>query len=134
VTVSAPLDRIPLHVRAGSILPLGPVIEYAGQAVDPTELRIYPGANGDFNLYGDEGDGYGYEHGSHSIIPIHWDDASRTLTIGERQGSYPGMPAGQTFNIVVVKAGHGIGGEVTEAPDRVIHYTSQRAVVTLTER
>jgi alpha-D-xyloside xylohydrolase len=63
-------------VRAGSILPLGPAIEYAGQASDPIELRIYPGANGDFNLYEDEGDSYRYEQGAHSIIPMHWDDAA----------------------------------------------------------
>ncbi len=75
VTVPAPLDRIPLAVRAGSILPLGPVIEYAGQATDPIELRIYPGADGDFTLYEDSGDGYGYERGAHATIPIHWNDA-----------------------------------------------------------
>ncbi len=118
----APLDRIPLDVRAGSILPLGPEIEYAGQSTDPIELRIYTGADGDFNLYEDEGDNYDYQHGAHSIIPIHWDDATRTLTIGARQGSYPGMPAGHSFNVVLVAAGHGVGGEVTAAPDRTIRY------------
>jgi alpha-D-xyloside xylohydrolase len=122
----APLDRIPLDVRAGSILPLGPEIEYAGQSADPIELRIYPGADGDFSLYEDEGDNYDYQHGAHSIIPIHWDDAARTLTIGARQGSYPGMPAGHTFNVVLVAAGHGVGGEVTAAPDRTIRYGGKR--------
>ena len=76
VTEPAPLERIPLDVRAGSILPLGPVIEYAGQAADPIELRVYPGADGDFSLYEDEGDSYRYEQGAHAIIPIHWDDAA----------------------------------------------------------
>jgi alpha-D-xyloside xylohydrolase len=102
--------RIPLDVRAGSILPLGPVIEYAGQATDPIELRVYPGADGDFTLYEDEGDSYRYERGAHATIPIHWNDATRTLTIGARQGSYPGMPAGHTFNVVIVSSGHGVGG------------------------
>jgi alpha-D-xyloside xylohydrolase len=126
VNAVAPIDRIPLHVRAGSILPLGPVIEYAGQAADPIELRIYPGADGDFNLYEDEGDSYRYEHGAHAIIPIHWDDATRTVTFGARVGSYPGMAAGHTFNVVVVSNGHGVGGDVTATPDKVIQYSGSK--------
>jgi alpha-D-xyloside xylohydrolase len=123
VTVPAPLDRIPLAVRAGSILPLGPVIEYAGQATDPIELRVYPGADADFTLYEDEGDGYRYERGAHSTIPIHWSDATRTLTLGARQGSYPGMTTGHTFNVVMVSAGHGVGGDATASPDKTVEYT-----------
>jgi alpha-D-xyloside xylohydrolase len=123
LTVPAPLDRIPLAVRAGSILPLGPVIEYAGQATDPIELRVYPGADGDFTLYEDEGDSYRYERGAHSTIPIHWNDATRTLTVGARQGSYPGMAIGHTFNVVMVSAGHGVGGDATASPDKTIQYT-----------
>jgi len=123
VTVPAPLDRIPLSVRAGSILPLGPVIEYAGQASDPIELRVYPGADADFTLYEDQGDGYRYEQGAHSTIPIHWADATRTLTIDNRQGSYPGMSSGHTFDVVIVSAGHGVGGETTASPDKALQYS-----------
>ncbi len=123
ILAPAPLDRIPLDVRAGSILPMGPEIEYAGQATDPIELRVYPGANGDFTLYEDEGDSYRYETGAHATIPIRWDDASRTLTIGNRQGSYPGMPAGHTFNVVIVTSGHGVGGDATDKPDKTISYS-----------
>jgi alpha-D-xyloside xylohydrolase len=123
VVVDAPLDHIPLDVRAGSILPLGPVIEYAGQATDPIELRIYPGADGNFTLYEDEGDSDRYEKGAHATIPIHWDDATRTLSIASRQGSYPGMPSDHTFNVVIVSSGHGVGPDATAAPDRAIHYT-----------
>jgi alpha-D-xyloside xylohydrolase len=118
----APIERIPLDVRAGSILPLGPVIEYAGQATDPIELRVYPGADADFTLYEDEGDSYRYERGAHSTIPIHWNDATRTLTLGPRQGAFPGMAAGHTFNVVIVSPGHGVGGDATEAPDKTIQY------------
>ena len=125
VNQAAPIDRIPLNLRAGSILPLGPAIEYSGQAADPIELRIYPGANGDFNLYEDEGDSYRYEQGAHSIIPLHWDDAARTLTIGARHGSYPGMAAGHTFNVVIVAAGHGAGAEPAPVPDKAIQYTGE---------
>jgi alpha-D-xyloside xylohydrolase len=122
MTQPAPIERIPLNLRAGSILPLGPAVEYAGQATDPIELRVYPGANGDFELYEDEGDSYRYEQGAHSIVPMHWDDATRTLTIGSRQGSYAGMTAGHTFNVVVVAAGHGVGVEPTQTPDKTLQY------------
>ncbi len=122
ITAPAPLDRIPLGIRAGSILPLGPAIEYAGQASDPIELRVYPGANGQFNIYEDQGDSYAYEHGAHAVIPVHWDDASRTITIGARQGSFPGMKPAHTFNVVIVGSGHGIGGEPTAKPDKTVHY------------
>jgi alpha-D-xyloside xylohydrolase len=130
ITAAAPIDRIPLNVRAGSILPLGPSIEYARQAADPIELRVYPGADGDFNLYEDQGDGYGYEQGAHAVIPFHWDDANRTLTIGERKGTYPGMAAGHTFNVVLVGPGRGTGGETTGRPDKAIQYTGSRSVAT----
>ena len=126
VTVEAPIYRIPLAVREGSILPLGPAIEYAGQATDPIELRVYPGANGDFTLYEDEGDSFRYERGAHATISIHWDDAARTLTLGARQGSYPGMPAGHTFNVVIVSDGHGVGGDATAAPDKIIQYAGTK--------
>jgi len=79
IEVEAPLDRIPLYVRAGSILPLGPEIEYADEKpAGPIELRIYTGADGEFVLYHDAGDSYDYEHGAHSLIPVHWSESSRT--------------------------------------------------------
>jgi alpha-D-xyloside xylohydrolase len=131
ITAPAPLDRIPLDVRAGSILPMGPVIEYAGQATDPIELRVYPGADGDFTLYEDQGNGQGYKKGEHSTIPIHWDDSSRTLTIGARQGSFPGMAAKHTFDVVIVSPGHGVGGDPTAKPDQTIHYSGAEAKVRL---
>ena len=130
VTAAAPIDHVPLSVRAGSILPLGPVIEYAGQATDPIELRIYPGADGNFTLYEDEGDSYRYEKGGHALIPIHWDDASRTLTIAARQGAYKEMPEGHIFNVVIVSSAHGVGGDPTPTPDKTTQYSG--AAVTLT--
>ncbi len=128
VQAAAPLETIPLEVRAGSIVPLGPVIEYAGQATDPIEVRVYPGADGDFTLYEDEGDSYRYTHGAYSTIALHWNDASRTLTIGQRTGSYKGMTPSHTFNVVVVGEGHGVGGGVTAAPDKTVAYTGEATV------
>jgi alpha-D-xyloside xylohydrolase len=126
----APIDRIPLYVRAGSILPMGPEIEYAAEKPDaPIELRIYPGDNGHFTLYEDQGDTYNYERGERAIIPIDWNDATHTLTIGARSGSYPGMPASRTFNIIFVRPNHGVGGAVTPDPDRIVTYTGATLTV-----
>jgi alpha-D-xyloside xylohydrolase len=102
VTLQTSLDRVPMFVRAGSILPLGPEMQYVGeQQWDQLELRVYPGANGSFTLYEDEGDGYNYEKGVYATIDFQWNDRARTLTIGERQGSYPGMLAKRQFTVVL---------------------------------
>jgi len=114
VQADAPVYKLPLFVRAGSIVPMGPVVEWATQKVEaPIELRIYPGADGDFTLYQDENDGYAYEKGAHATIPIHWDDTKKTLTIGPVEGSYPGMPKGWVFRVVVAGPGHGVGIEAS---------------------
>jgi alpha-D-xyloside xylohydrolase len=119
----APLDRIPLYVKAGSILPMGPVVEYAQQKPDaPIELRIYRGANGHFDLYEDQGDTYNYEKGQRAVIPIDWDDATQTLSIRARSGSYPGMPEERTFNVILVGENHGAGGQVVDHVDQSINY------------
>jgi alpha-glucosidase len=86
-----PLDVIPFYVRAGTILPLGPVTQSTAEAEDPLEVRIYPGADAAFTLYEDDGNTYGYEKGAFARIPMQWDDGHRILTIGDRQGHYPGM-------------------------------------------
>ncbi len=104
--VDAPLDRIPLFAKAGTILPLGPVVQHVGQAAGtPLEIRVYPGANGTFTLYDDAGDGYGYEKGASCEVPLTWDDARRTLTLGARRGTYPGMAATRKVRVVEVGAG-----------------------------
>ena len=115
VTVDAPMDRLPLQVRAGSIVPFGPAIQYADEKPNaPLEIRVYPGADGNFTLYDDAGDSYAYEKGERSTIALRWKDATRTLSIGARQGSYPGMAASRTFRIIVVGPAIGTGaGEAT---------------------
>jgi alpha-D-xyloside xylohydrolase len=126
---AAPLDRIPLYVRAGSILPLGPPEQYTGEKPNgPIELRIYPGADGNFTLYQDEGDNYNYEKGAHSTIPITWSQSSNTLTIGQRQGTYPGMPTNITFNIVWVKPDHGTAA-TEQPPDKTITYQGSQLTI-----
>ena len=127
VNAIAPLDRLPLYVRAGSILPLGPDQEWATQKVaDPIELRIYQGANGDFTLYEDENDTYDYEKGSYATIPLHWDDASHTLTIGDRKGKFPGMIENRAFHIVFVRDNHGVGINAADQVDKVVQYSGKQ--------
>ena len=102
VTMETTFDRVPMFVRAGSILPLGPEMQYVGEkAWDNLELRVYPGTDGAFTLYEDEGDGYNYEKGVYSTITFTWNDRTRTLTIGQRQGSFPGMLQQRQFTVVM---------------------------------
>ncbi len=123
IDTRAPLEELPLHVRAGSIVPLGPAVSYAMQdSKEPLEIRVYRGADGKFTLYEDEGDGYNYEKGSYSIIPFLWDEHSQSLRIGERTGSFPGMHKERTFHVIFVKPGHGIGDSSTKDPDQVVSY------------
>jgi alpha-D-xyloside xylohydrolase len=129
-TVAATFDRIPLFVRAGSILPLGPEVEWATQkSADPIELRVYTGADGDFTLYEDENDNYNYEKGVYSTIPFHWDEARQSLTIGARKGSFPGMLQARTFRVVFVRPNQGVDVK-SEQADRVIQYSGQTISVT----
>jgi alpha-D-xyloside xylohydrolase len=122
--VETPLDMIPLYVRAGSIIPMGPEVQYATEQPDdaPIELRVYRGANGAYTLYQDEDDNYDYEKGAHAQIPITWNEMQQQLIIGARKGSFPGMAATCTFNVIWVNSGHGNGEAVTATPDAVVSY------------
>jgi alpha-D-xyloside xylohydrolase len=126
IDADAPLDRIPLYVRAGSIVPLGPEIEYTGEKpAGPIELRIYKGADGTFELYQDAGDSYDYENGAHSVIPLRWSESTRTLRIDDRKGEYAGMPASLQIRIVWVSAGHGASAALVATPDKTVEYTGK---------
>jgi len=123
IAANAPIETIPLYIKAGSIIPMGPYLQYATEKpADPIELRIYPGASGDFTIYEDENDNYNYEKGLHSTIGLSWNDQTRTLTIKKREGSFPGMIMKRTFNVILVKENHGIGVETTDKIDRAIVY------------
>lgn len=103
ITVDAPYERMPLYVRAGSIIPMGPDMEWTDEKpLEEITLMVYPGADSDFTLYEDDGLTYGYERGEYAITRIHWDDAAGKADIGPREGSYPGMPGNRTYKVVVV--------------------------------
>ena len=132
VNAAAPVETIPLYIKAGSIIPMGPFLQYATEkAAEPLEIRIYPGANGSFVLYEDENDTYNYEKGVFSTISFKWDDAKRQITIGNSNGEFPGMLKKRTFQIIIVDKNKGAGTGITENPDKTIHYAGQEQVIKL---
>lgn len=132
VKTDASLDMIPLLVKAGSIVPMGKSEQYTGE--DPEEvleIRIYRGTDGQFVLYEDEGDNYNYEQGIYSTIAFSWNDSENVLTIGDRKGSYPGMPEDRKFNVVLVDQNKGIGTGCSKISDKEVRYTGEKMVIDL---
>jgi len=128
VKANATFETMPLFVRAGSIIPMGPFIQYSTEKSDPLEIRIYAGTDGDFTLYEDENDTYNYEKGVYSLITFHWDNTLKTLTVSDRKGEFTGMLKNRTFNIVLVNEAKGIGVETTEIPSKIIKYNGHKVV------
>jgi len=132
IEAAAPFDAIPVHVRAGSIVPFGPELQYADEKpADPITLYVYAGADGRFTLYEDDGATYGYERGAFATIPLTWSDASRTLTIGARSGDFPGMLASRTFRVVVVGPTRPVGFSFEPVVDRSVTYAGAPVEVRL---
>ncbi len=130
VIARAPIDIIPIYVKAGSVIPTGPFVQYATEKPSsPVELRVYPGADGSFTLYEDENDNYNYEKGIFSTIDFKWNDPKRQLTIGKRKGSFPGMLNKRVFNIVLVDKTKGTDIGITSKPDRVIQYNGDEQII-----
>ena len=120
VTLTTTLDRVPMFVRAGSILPLGPEMQYTGEKPwDNLEIRLYPGADGTVTLYEDEGDSYNYERGVYATIRFDWNNKTRRLSISERQGSYPGMISTRQFTVIL-----------PNGTTKTIEYNGQQSTVT----
>lgn len=120
VTASAPLAELPLFVKGGSIIPTIDPVEYTGASVgQPVTITVYPGADAEFTLYDDNGDGYGFEKGEWQRIRFNWDDATRSLTISEADGTYPGAPEKRDFRLRV-------GNK-----EKAVTYTGTAATITL---
>jgi alpha-D-xyloside xylohydrolase len=124
IEADAPFDSIPLFIKSGSIIPTAPVVQYTGEKPhDPITLYIYTGENGAFTLYEDEGNNFNYEHGAFAQIPMTWNDAAQTLTIGRRQGSFPGMLDERTFDVIFVSKDHPVGFAFDAKPEQSIKYS-----------
>ena len=120
IIAAAPIETLPLYIKAGSIVPMGPYLQYATEkAADPIELRVYTGADASFVLYEDENDTYNYEQGKYSTIAMNWNEADKTLTIKDRKGEFPGMLKDRTFRIVLVSAKNGTGVEPAKQAEEV---------------
>jgi alpha-D-xyloside xylohydrolase len=126
IEAPAPYDAIPLYVKAGSIVPTGPQLQYTGEKpADPITVSVYTGADGDFTLYEDDGLSYAYEKGACSRIPIHWNERARTLTIGERSGSFKGMLKTRTFAVVLISKGQPRAYDSAVVPAKTLKYAGQ---------
>ena len=127
----APYDSMPLFVRAGSIVPFGPELQYVDEKpADPVALFVYAGADGAFTLYEDDGVSYGYERGAFTRIPLQWNDARKTLTIGKRDGKFPGMLTSRTFELVLVSKEKPVSFSFTPKADRAVTYQGKPVKVT----
>lgn len=125
------LDTMPIFVRQGTILPIGPTVMYSDEKpLDSMQIRIYTGADAEYELYEDAGDGYGYEQGESSVIRFAWDDDTQTLSVKAREGSYPGMLQERDFNVVLVRGNAGIGLD-NESSDMKVHYNGAEINVTI---
>lgn len=132
ISRECPIDVLPLYVKAGSILPLGPKVQYAAEKKwDKLDLCIYPGADGEFVLYEDEADNYNYEKGMFSTIRFNWNDATRTLTISDRKGEFPQMLKHRTFCVTLMQPGKQSAETVTVKPDKKISYSGRKLEVSL---
>ncbi|HEX2996608.1 MAG TPA: TIM-barrel domain-containing protein, partial [Anaerolineales bacterium] len=131
ISADAPLEIMPLYVRSGSIVPVGPKIQFTDDQPDaPIELWVYPGQDGNFTLYEDEGNNYNYEQGSFATIRIIWNDSTRQLTIKDRHGNYPGMQASKVFRVVIA-SGKPFDPLIQETEAGDISYDGHRMVVNL---
>ncbi len=132
IDAEAPIETIPLYIKAGSIIPMGGFLQYATEKqADVIELRIYPGADGQFVLYEDENDNYNYEQGKYATIGFTWNDKTRTLYISEQKGVFNGMLKDRKFNIVLVRPGIGTGVGIAAAFDNTVQYTGKQILVKL---
>jgi alpha-D-xyloside xylohydrolase len=129
ISAVAPLDTIPIYVRAGSIVPMGPELQWTSEKpADPLELRIYPGADGEFTLYEDDGVSYDYENDKRTTITFTWHNDARELAISARQGNFSAMLQKRTFIVVLVGRAHGIGEDLTY-PDRTVFYDGAQQII-----
>ncbi|HWJ90908.1 MAG TPA: TIM-barrel domain-containing protein [Flavisolibacter sp.] len=129
MTIEAPYERMPLFVREGSIIPLGPVVQYVGERpADTLTIRVYTGKNASFNLYEDEGTNYNYEKGLRSVIRLSYDENSGSLTIDKRVGNFPGMLTHRNFKIVWITKGDPVQLEV-EKDGTLVKYSGEKLIV-----
>jgi alpha-D-xyloside xylohydrolase len=130
IDAPAPYESLPLYVRAGSILPMGPELQYTVEKpADPLTLWVYTGTDAAFELYEDDGVSYGYEKGAFATIPFRWEEASGALSIGERAGFFPGMLAAREIKVVFISKAAPVGHSAAPTSVRSVRYEGRPVVV-----
>ncbi len=130
LVVDAPYERMPLFVREGAIIPYGPAMQYSDEKpADNITLYVYAGQNGSFTLYEDENVNYNYEKGKYAMIPFTFDEAARSLVIGDRQGEFPGMLTDRTFNVVLVDKTNPQPFDLSKAKGQTVQYNGVKQIV-----
>ena len=130
IVADAPIERIPVYVPAGSIIPMNVSLLMNPDSSAPVEVRVYQGADGRFELYEDDGETFDCERGEYSSIPFMWNEKKRTLTIGKRRGAYKGMSKEREFRVVLVSSEKGRGVE-KNSPDKVVKYVGKKVDIKL---
>jgi alpha-D-xyloside xylohydrolase len=132
INADAPYSSIPVFVREGAILPIGPDIQYtAEKPADPLTIFVYRGTDGTFSLYEDEGVNNNYENGAYTLIPLSYSETDRTLTIGARKGEFSGMLQNRTFRVIMVSKEKPVKLDYDAVPDKVVKYSGEETVVKL---
>jgi alpha-D-xyloside xylohydrolase len=132
IQADAPYERMPLFLRAGSIVPFGPDIQHTSEKPDaPLSLVVYAGANGEFSLYEDDGTSLGYQRGAYSRIPLRWDERAGALTIGAREGRWQGMPERREFQVRLVSGAKPSALDSDRPSDAVVSYDGAQKIVKL---
>lgn len=126
------MDYIPLFVKAGTILPLGAMVQHTQeQATAPWEIRVYPGADGCYTIYEDEGDNYNYEKGLYATVRLEWDDKKGELTLHKREGNFPGLCTKRLVRVVKVRSSVGCGLDESQDEVKEFLYEGKRKKIKL---
>ena len=132
VTAEAPYERMPVYVKEGSIIPFGPALQYTSEkAADTLTLYVYTGTNAVFTVYEDEGTNYNYEKGDYSQIPLNYDENTKTLSIGNRRGNFPGMLKNRTFQVVWITPSTPLPLDFSSKPHQIVSYSGQEVRINL---
>jgi len=132
IKADAPYEKMPVYVKEGSIIPTGPELQYTSEkTADPITLFVYTGKNASFSLYEDEGTNYNYEKGAFATIDFNYDEKTRTLSVGNRQGSFNGMPQSRTFKIVVITPKSAKALEFNQKANYSLTYSGKAATIKL---
>jgi alpha-D-xyloside xylohydrolase len=132
INADAPYEKMPVYVKEGTILPTGPALQYTSEKpADPLTLFVYTGKDASFSLYEDEGTNYNYEKGALSTIDFDYNEATKSLTVGARKGTFKGMLQNRTIRVVVISANKAKALDFNQKADHEVKYSGKQTVIKL---